>query len=348
MNDPSNRIADPLTEDRYSRQILFAPLGKAGQQKLSDSCVAIVGCGALGSYQAEALVRSGVGKLLLIDRDYVEPSNLHRQSIYDERDAEQFTPKARAAEDHLKRVNSQVLVRGIVTDLNAGNAVSELAGVDLILDGTDNFETRYLLNDVSLYLDIPWIYGAAIETYGITMTFIPGRGPCLTCIFPEPPSGVQPTCDTAGILNPTVSAVTSIQVVEAIKILSGNYDALHGKLLSFDLWQNRFHAANPGPVASDCKACQGKSFVFLHNSGATAATLCGRNAVQIHEIRKPIDFASLASKLESHGTVRWNQHVMRFATGPYQLTIFPDGRMIVKGTEEIPVAKELYTRFLMG
>ena len=338
------------TEDleKYSRQILFRPIGAAGQRKIGASRVAIVGCGALGSQQAAALVRAGVGELLLIDRDYVEESNLQRQCLFDERDAADSLPKAVAAPTHLKTANSRVNVRGIVADINSGNASEMLSGIDLLLDGTDNFETRYLLNDLSRARGFPWIYGAAVGSYGVTMTIVPGNGPCLACVFPAPPSGLQPTCDTDGILSATASAVASIQVAEALKLLAGDFGALHRKLISFDLWENRFQAVNPGPPAEGCRACQRREFAYLAGNGALPIRLCGRNSVQVHDRKQALDFEEMEKRLRQHGVVSFNSFVMKFSVAPYEMTIFPDGRAIIKGTEDTALARSLYAQYVCG
>jgi len=332
--------------ERYSRQILFSPIGKAGQRKLSGSRAAIVGCGALGSHQAAALVRAGVGELLIVDRDYVEESNLQRQCLFDERDAAESLPKAVAAEAHLKQANSNVTVRGIVADLTAGNAAATLAGIDLLLDGTDNFETRYLLNDLSLREGFPWIYGAAVGSYGVTMTVVPGQGPCLACVFPQPPSGIQPTCDTDGILSATASAVASIQVAEAMKLLLGDHGALHRKLISFDVWENRFQTIDASAPDQHCKACQHREFMHLSSRNFPTLTLCGRNAVQVHQGKLALNFAELEGRLKPHGLVRFNPFVLKFSVDGYEMTIFPDGRAIIKGTTDTAVAHSLYTRYI--
>ena len=337
---------EQLDHERYSRQILFSRIGQAGQRKLADSRVAIVGCGALGSHQAAALVRAGVGELLIIDRDYVEESNLQRQSLFDERDAFESLPKAVAAEAHLKQANSSVIVRGIVADLTAENAAQTLSGIHALLDGTDNFETRYLLNDLSLQQGFPWVYGAAVGSYGITMTIVPGRGPCLACVFPAPPAGVQPTCDTEGILGAAASAVASIQVAETLKLLVGDCGALHGRLISFDLWENRFQAIDPGAPVEDCMACQRRDFTYLNQRSLPPVTLCGRNSIQIHERKLPFDFAGLEERLKAHGLVRANAFVVKFHVAPYEMTIFPDGRAIIKGTSDAATARSLYAQYI--
>ena len=336
--------SNPL--DRYSRQILFRPIGEQGQFKISASRVAIVGCGALGSSQASLLVRAGIGELVIIDRDFVEESNLQRQILFDEQDAAESLPKAIAAERKLKLANSRVSVRGVVADLTPENIFLHLAGVALVLDGTDNFETRYLLNDFSIKNNIPWIYGAAVASSGVTLTIVPGRTPCLACLFPEPPSGIQATCDTAGILNSASSAVASIQVAEALKLMVGDLGALHGKLLSFDVWENRFQAVNPGTPSANCRACQRREFIYLSGSRSTPVTLCGRNSVQIHERNRPVDFHDLACKLRPLGTVVFNAFVFRFTLAPYDLTIFPDGRAIIKGATDPGLARSLYARYI--
>ncbi|OFW39915.1 MAG: thiamine biosynthesis protein ThiF [Acidobacteria bacterium RIFCSPLOWO2_12_FULL_60_22] len=357
---------DSGDHERYSRQILYRHIGEAGQEKLLASRAAIVGCGALGSFQAALLVRAGVGELRIIDRDYVEASNLQRQTLFDERDAAECLPKAVAAEAHLKQANSRVCVQGIVADLTAENAAELLSGVQVILDGTDNFETRYLINDFSVQQCIPWVYGAAVGSYGMTMTIVPGSGlcsdalaqeglsseasaqagPCLACIFPEPPTGIHTTCDTEGIVGAAASAVASIQAAEALKLLVGDRQALHGKLISLDVWENRFQAVDPGQPAEGCRACRRREFVYLAGERAAPITLCGRNSVQIHERRRPVDFAELGRRLKPLGAVRSNPFVLQFSVASYEMTIFPDGRAIIKGTTDPGLARSLYARYI--
>jgi molybdopterin/thiamine biosynthesis adenylyltransferase len=336
----------PKDHERYSRQMLFPRIGEAGQEKLLASRVAIVGCGALGTQQASLLARAGVGELIIIDRDFVEESNLQRQTLFTEQDAAERFPKAVAAEAHLKQANSGVKVRGVVADLTAKNAAELLTGVDLILDATDNFEARYLINDFGVQGGIPWIYGAAVGSSGVTMTIRPGVTPCLVCLFAEPPSGVHASCDTEGIIASAASAVASIQVVEALKLLTGQTESLHGKLLSFDVWQNRWQAMKPGVPAAGCRCCRHRVFVYLKNTRLSPVTLCGRNSVQIHERQRPLDFAELESKLKTVGRVRYNAHVLLFAADPYEMTVFPDGRAIIKGTDDPGVARSLYARYI--
>jgi len=343
---------DASDRERYSRQILYRPIGEAGQEKLLASRAAIVGCGALGSMQAALLARAGVGELRIIDRDYVEASNLQRQTLFTESDAALGLPKAVAAEAHLKQANSRVRVCGIVADLTPESAAELLggtgdgSGVNIVLDGTDNFETRYLINDFAVEQAIPWVYGAAVGSYGATMTIVPGETPCLVCLFPEPPGGTHPTCDTEGVLGPAASVVASIQVAEALKLLVGDRQALHRKLISFDVWENRYQAVGPGAPSEECAVCGRREFAHLSGERAVQITLCGRNSVQIHERRRPVDFAELESKLKALGTVRSNPFVMQFSVAPYELTIFPDGRAIIKGTTDPGLARSLYARYI--
>jgi adenylyltransferase/sulfurtransferase len=341
-----NLYMDPVNRERYSRQIVLRHLGEAGQEKLLASRVAVVGCGALGSQQASLLVRAGVGEVVIIDRDYVEESNLQRQMLFTERDAAERLPKAVAAEAHLHQANSGVSVRGIVVDLTAENIAALLGTAQVILDGTDNFETRYLINDFAVQSSIPWIYGAAVGSTGVTMTIRPGQTPCLACLFPEPPGGAHATCDTEGILASAATSVAAIQVAEALKLLADDTAALHGKLLSFDLWENRFQTLDPGSPAEDCRACQRREFVYLHGRRAVPMTLCGRNSVQIHERPHAVDFAELERRLKPLGTVRYNPYVLQFAAAPYEMTVFPDGRAIIKGTNDTGVARSLYARYI--
>ena len=347
-------LMDTKDHERYSRQILFRGLGEAGQEKLLAARVAIVGCGALGTHQAALLARAGVGELVIIDRDFVEESNLQRQSLFTEQDAAERLPKAVAAETHLQRVNSGVKVRGVVADLTAENAQALLGGVNAILDGTDNFETRYLINDFSVSSGAPWIYGAAVGSGGATMTILPGATPCLACLFPEAPSGTHPTCDTEGIIGSAASAIAALQVAEALKILAGETKALHAKLISLDVWTNRYQAIDPGAPTADCRCCRRREFVYLAGSRRVPITLCGRNSVQIHERSRPVDFAALEGRLKPLGVVRYNAHVFQFAPagngaangGPYEMMVFPDGRAIIKGTDDPGVARSLYARYI--
>jgi adenylyltransferase/sulfurtransferase len=333
-------------EERYSRQILFQGIGREGQQRLSAARVTVVGCGATGSAVASLLARAGVGTLRLIDRDYVEPSNLQRQSLFDEVDAAESAPKAVAAARKIVAFNSEIKLDPHVTDLTPENAASQLTDSDLILDGTDNFETRYLLNDYAVQERIPWIYAAAIGSYAVTMNVLPGQTACLACVFPASPRGTVETCDTSGILNSAVNLVASIEATEALKLLVGARDRLRRTLLSFDLWSNdrsEIITAEPRP---ECQTCGRRDFAHLQGEGRPHITLCGRNSVQIHERERPIDFAELTERLKAHGTVRHNEFVLKFWRQNYEMTLFPDGRAIIKGTTDPAIARSLYARYI--
>jgi adenylyltransferase/sulfurtransferase len=332
--------------DRYSRQVLFPAIGREGQRRLAESRVAIVGCGATGTAVASLLARAGVGKLLIVDRDYVEPSNLQRQSLFDEADAAESLPKAIAATRKIAAFNSEVEVRAEVADLTPENIRALLGDAGLILDATDNFETRYLINDFAVKNGTPWIYAAAVAAYAVTMNIIPGETACLSCIFPAPPEGTVETCDTAGILNSAVNLVGSLQATEALKFLVGARDRLRRTLLSFDVWSNdRAEVAADRPRPG-CQTCEQHDFVHLAGQRRPQITLCGRNSVQIHERHRPVDFAEMTGRLTPHGTVKHNDFVLKFWRDPYELTLFPDGRAIIKGTNEIAVARSLYARFI--
>ena len=319
-----------------------------GQRRLASGRVAIVGCGATGSALAGLLARAGVGKLRIIDRDYVEPSNLQRQSLFDENDALESLPKAIAAARKIASFNSEIAVEPEVNDLTPANIEGLLEGMDLILDGTDNFETRYLLNDYAVKQSIPWIYTAAVGSYGVTMNILPAKTACLACIFSDSPRGTVDTCETSGILNSAVNVVASIAVTEVLKLLVAGPDApqLRRTLLSFDVWSNErgeISAAQPRP---DCRACGTKDFIHLAGDGRAHITLCGRNSVQIHEHQRPIDFAEMDRRLQPHGVVRHNDFVLKFWHDPYEMTLFPDGRAIIKGTTDTAIARSLYARYV--
>jgi adenylyltransferase/sulfurtransferase len=331
---------------RYSRQILFPGIGERGQEALLASHAVVVGCGALGSFHAAALARAGVGRLTIIDRDYVEPSNLHRQWLFEESDAAESLPKAVAAARRIARINSTVDARGIVADLTASNAGQLLGGADVILDGADNFEVRYLVNDFAVSRGIPWIYGAAVGSYGIAMPVIPGVTPCLRCVYPEPPSGTQPTCETAGVLNAIISAVASVQVADGLKILCGCASQVQPRITTIDLWYGGIRQIAAPARDPECPTCARRDFRYLEERRRPPVSLCGRNAVQVHERERPIDLAELKARLEPLGEVRANEFVLRFCIEPYELTIFPDGRAIVKGTSEEGVARSLYARYV--
>jgi adenylyltransferase/sulfurtransferase len=331
--------------ERYSRQILFAGIGERGQEALRRSHAAIVGCGALGSFHAAALARAGVGALTILDRDYVEPSNLQRQWLFEEADAAAALPKAVAAERRLAGINSGVRVRGVVADLTASNIAELLGDADLILDGTDNFETRDLINDFAVSRGKPWIYGGAVGSYGLTMPVIPGRTACFRCVYPDAPSGVQPTCETAGVVNAIVAAVASLQVADALKILSGNPDLVRGRITTIDVWEGGIRQIETRPDPQ-CPCCARREFVYLEESSRPPVRMCGRNAVQIHECERPIDLLELKARLEPLGEVRVGEFALRFVIAPYELTVFPDGRAIVKGTGDTGLARSLYARYV--
>ncbi len=333
-------------EERYSRQILFPGIGGEGQERLGAARVAVIGCGAIGSALAALLARAGVGHLRIIDRDYVEPSNLQRQSLFEEGDAAESLPTAVAASRRIAGFNSQVAVEPEIADLTPANIERLLADVQLILDGTDNFETRYLINDYAVKHSVPWIYAAAVASYGVTMSILPGETACLACVFPEAPTGTFETCDTAGILNSAVNVVAGIEATEALKLLVGARDQLRRTMLSFDVWSNDRSEISTARPRSDCEICRRRNFIHLAGEGRPHITLCGRNSVQIHERQRPIDFAEMSCRLQPHGTVRHNEFVLKFWHEPYELTLFPDGRAIIKGTTDTALARSLYARFV--
>ncbi len=335
----------PFSE-RYSRQILFPPIGEAGQTALGKTRIALVGCGATGSALASLLARAGVGYLRIIDRDYVEPSNLQRQVLFDEADAAESLPKAIAAARKIAAFNSEITVEPHAADLTPDNVEDLLADVDIILDGTDNFETRYLINDYAVRENLPWIYAAGVASYAVTMTILPGETACLACIFPDSPRGVVETCDTSGILNSAVNLVASVAATEAIKLAVGARDKLRRTLLSYDVWTNEYASVNTAKPRSDCGCCQQRDFIHLAGKGRPHISMCGRNSVQIHERQRPIDFADMTKRLAPHGTVKHTEFLLKFWHDPYELTLFPDGRAIIKGTTDTAIARSLYARYV--
>ncbi len=335
--------------ERYSRQALFKPIGRDGQEKLLASRVLLVGCGALGASNAEMLARAGVGSLRIVDRDFVEFTNLQRQSLFKESDAAERLPKSIAAKARIAEVNSDIEVEAIVADVNHSNIESLIEGCDLVIDGTDNFQVRYLLNDACVKRGMTWIYGAAVSGYGTTMTITPGRTPCLRCIFDEmPDAGSSPTCDTVGVIMPIISTVSAAQVAEALKILTGNFDALHRSLMQFDLWANDRQRIKLGEPDPDCICCGQKVFEFLDAEVQDfAAVLCGRDAVQIAPAQPvKIDLASLAERVGHLGAVKQNEYLVRFSMGENEMTVFADGRAIIKGVDDIAAARSLYSRYI--
>ena len=333
-------------DERYSRQVLFGGIGRDGQEKLLASRIAIVGCGATGSAIVSLLARAGVGTIRIIDRDYVEPSNLQRQSLFTEADAAESLPKAVAAAKQIASFNSGIVVEPHVADLVPANIDSLLSGVQLILDGTDNFETRYLINDFAVKNSLPWIYTAAVGSYGVTLNIIPGQTACLACLFPRLPQGTFETCETAGILNSAVNLAGSIAATEAIKFLTGAHERLRRTLLSFDVWQNDRAEVAADKPRSGCETCVLHEFPHLSGEGRPHITLCGRNSVQIHERHRPIDLGQMSERLQAHGRVRHNEFVLKFWREPYEMTLFPDGRAIIKGTSDSSIARSLYARYV--
>ena len=348
---------DPKTYERYSRQILFGEIGEAGQQRLLDSSAVIVGCGALGTALANLLVRAGVGKLRIVDRDFVEPSNLQRQTLFEESDAAEALPKAVAAERRLRAINSGVSVEGVVADVSPKNAEELLRGFPLILDGTDNFETRFLLNDVAVHLHVPWIYAAVVASYGVTLTVRPGETACLACALESGSAaegengsrsltGAEDTCDTIGVIGAAAGVIASIEAAEAIKLLVGKPESAGGRLLSFDVWTGRFQSVR---VAHDpgCRACVRHDFKYLEGDAQPHLTMCGRDSVQIHERRRQLDLAALGKRIApTVAEVRENGFLLRFRVPPYEMTVFADGRAIIKGTRDAGVARSLYARYI--
>ena len=335
--------------ERYSRQILFQPIGVNGQEKLLNSRILLVGCGALGAAHAEMLARAGVGKLRIVDRDFVEYTNLQRQTLFSETDAKERLPKAIAAKNRIAQINSETRVEAIVADVNHSNVENLIKDCDLVLDGTDNFQIRYLLNDACVKLEKTWIYGAAVSSYGTTMTVFPSETPCLRCIFEEMPSaGSAPTCDTAGVIMPIIASVSAIQVSEALKILTGNLDRLHKSLIQIDVWQNDWRKIKLGKPNADCECCGKRNFEFLEaDSIEFSAVLCGRNAVQIAPPRAAqINLQNLAEKLKNLGETKLNEYLLRFNIDEYELTVFRDGRAIIRGTDDVSAARSIYAKFV--
>ena len=332
--------------ERYSRQVLFRGIGGQGQRRLAEARVTVVGCGATGSALVSLLARAGVGTLRIVDRDFVEPSNLQRQSLFDETDAAESLPKAIAAAHKIAGFNSHIVAEPYVDDLTPENIEVLLEGSSLVLDGTDNFETRYLINDFAVSRCLPWIYTAAVGGYAVTMNILPGKTACLACVFPDAPQGIVETCETAGILNTTVNLVASIAATEAMKLLVGAESLVRRSLLSLDVWQNeRAEVATESPRPG-CRACGERNFTHLAGVGRPHITLCGRNSVQIHERHRPLDFAQMRTRLEPLGVVRHNDFVLKFCRDPYEMTLFPDGRAIIKGTSDVAVARSLYARYV--
>ena len=339
---------------RYSRQMLFRPLGPEGQARLGQAHAAVIGVGATGAATAQLLARAGIGQLTIIDRDFVEPSNLQRQVLFDEEDVRAALPKAEAARRHLERINADVRVSAHIADLVPGNIAELLGGADLLLDCTDNFETRFLLNDYSVSTGTAWIYAAAVGSYAVTMNILPAHADgtpweptaCLACLFPAAPRGEVETCETAGILSTAVNLAASLQVTEALKLLAGHPHALRRTLLSWDLWTGERSELRAGAPSPECEVCGARRFLHLAGEARPHITLCGRNSVQIHEHARPVDLGALRRRLQPLGTVRANDLLLRFTYGEHTLTVFPDGRALIQGTTDPALARSLYARFV--
>jgi adenylyltransferase/sulfurtransferase len=334
-----------MDEHRYARQTLFKPLGAKGQERLAVSTAVVVGCGALGSRAAELLARAGVGRIRVVDRDVVEWSNLQRQALFGEDDVKATMPKAAAAERRLRALNSGIAVEGVVADVTSWNILEIIGGADVVVDGLDNFETRYLLNDACVKQNLPWIYGGAVASYGVTMNVLPGKGPCLRCVFSQMPPPGGPTCDTAGILAPAAAWVAAHQAMEAVKILSGNEGAARRTLLSADLWKNRVEEISlPEKPLADCPACAKRVFEFLENTASAHVSLCGRNAVQVRPAQPAtLDLEALASRV---GDAHRNKYLVQFSANGCEMTVFADGRAMISGTDDVTTARSLYAKWV--
>ncbi len=339
--------AIPMIPERYSRQAMYKGIGAAGQERLAHSRVAIVGMGALGTVIADNLCRAGVGFIRLVDRDYVELNNLQRQTLYDEEDARQGLPKVEAAAARLRRLNSGIKIEPVSADLNPAIAEGLTGNVDLVLDGTDNLETRLILNDACLKRGIPWIYGGAIMDSGMSMNIIPGRSPCFRCLVPElPPPGTQATCSTAGVLSMITGIIGCVQSAEALKILTGSPDVRAG-LFTFDVWSGRADIVSI-PTRPDCPACAAGRYEYLDASSASCTTnLCGRDAVQVmpaHPVE--VDFAAIAARLAPLGRVESNRFILSFRTETLEIRLFRDGRAIIKNVRDANAAKSVYSEYI--
>ncbi len=346
---------DSILAERYSRQTRVPGIGKAGQEKISNSRVVICGCGALGTVLANHLARAGVGFLRIVDRDFVEISNLQRQVLFDESDVISNMPKSVAAANKLRAVNSNITIEPIVADIDRTNILELCSDVDLILDGTDNFEVRYLINDAAVSLGKPWVFGGAVGTEGQTMTILPGETPCLRCVFEASPGpGEVATCENAGVLGPAVAVVASFQAAEALKILVGKKEAINRELYTLDMWLNTSRRIKIARLLEkrDCPCCKQRKFEWLEGEHGTQTTsLCGRNAVQVSQKRSSkLDFDSLAKQLQPSGTVSFNKFLLKFQVsdngGGFEFTIFPDGRAIIKGTDDTERARTLYAKYI--
>lgn len=343
----------PLSPSRYQKQILFSGMGEVGQQRLRSAHAVLVGCGALGSVIAETLVRAGIGTLTLIDRDFVELSNLQRQVLYDEDDVAQRLPKAIAAERKLHRINGEVTLNAHVCDVTCHNITELVSGADVILDGTDNFEIRFLINDVSVETGIPWVHGGCVGSHGQVMAIVPGQTPCLRCVMPEIPGpGTTETCDSAGVISPAVQVVASLQSAAALKILTGQRELIRPEMIALDVWSGSFRQVKLDSLVQDrqCPCCaQGERLWLSGQAGAQATVLCGRNSVQISPSeRMTMKLPQLQDRLSELGEARTNPFLLMFrpSHSEYELTIFSDGRAIITGTEDLVQARALYTQYI--
>ncbi len=335
--------------NRYSRQILFPPIGACGQQRIMKSRAVLIGCGGLGTVLADILVRAGIGFLRIVDRDFVEESNLQRQLLFDLEDVKDNMPKAAAAQRRLRAINPEVETEAVVKDVDSSSIISLVKDVDVILDGTDNFETRYLINDVAVSQGTPWIYGGAVGSSGMTATIIPGETPCLRCIFEEsPPPGITPTCDNAGVLASIIHIIASVQASEALKLLSGRKDDIASGLLFMDVWQSEYRKIEMPRARDDCETCGKRNFEYLNaERGSFVTSICGRNAVQLSwkEDHK-INLAEMAEVLKKSGKVAVNRFMLKFSNEEVSITLFPDGRAIIEGTSDTQRGRELYAKFI--
>jgi adenylyltransferase/sulfurtransferase len=338
-----------MVSERYSRQVLFAGIGAEGQRKIRDASVAVLGCGALGTCSSEMLVRGGIGTLVLVDRDYVELSNLHRQSLFTEEDARQGLPKAVAAERALSAINTEVTIRPLVDDVTSENIADMFAGCSLIVDGADNFETRYLINDYSVESGTPWVYGACVGSFGTSCAFVPGRTGCFRCLCEDPPTGTAiETCDTVGVVAPIVHTVAAFQVAQVLKLITGSSAAAF-KLLQVDIWDDTWRTVSlEGLKNPECDCCVKKRFTFLEGSQESRLTrLCGRNAVQVSPGRAvQLDFSELSGRLARIAAVDFNDYMMRIKVAEFEIALFPDGRSIIKGTDDPGLARAVYSRYI--
>jgi len=337
------------SDERYSRQIRFAPIGPEGQGRISASRIALIGAGALGSVAAELLTRAGVAFLRIIDRDFVESSNLQRQALYDEEDVRRNLPKAEAAAAKLRRINSGVQIEAVVDDVNPTNVEDYIRDVDLVLDALDNFETRFVLNDACAKHGRPWVYAAAVASYGLVMPILPGKSPCLRCMLGSLPApGSSPTCDTAGVIGPITHLIASIQVAEALKIICGVLEPRDVRLVTYDVWTHNFRSLQPGlDSMAACPVCSEERFDYLNGTPLRTVTLCGRNAVQlIPAVKTDLNLTELSKSIPAQGKVQVNEFLLKCYAPPYEVTLFRDGRAIVRGTEEASLARSVYSKLI--